>query len=1015
MSNTAVFTIVSKNYLPFARTLMQSVERSNPSYGRFVILVDKIDGYFNPDDECFTIILSNELSIRKSAWVHFKYTILELNTAVKASAIEYLTKKYDIDRLVYFDPDIKVYLPLDDLLLQLDSNDVLLTPHLLQPIDDEFYPGEIDILRSGSYNLGFVALRINEATLRLAHWWQEKLYDHCYVDLPRGLFTDQRWMDLVPGIFPNVGIIRQPGYNVAYWNIKDRCIERGPAGYMANQQPLFFFHFSGFDPSNPSTFSKHQDRYQLWELNEITQDLVLEYAQDVLAQGYREAKTWPYAYGRFQNGVAIPDVLRRYAMDVPDVVDRVQDPFSDVGYREFTDYWTALVPDPFGKLSPITRLGLFIYNERVDLQRHAPDLFGSGLVPYLDWFAEWADREYDFDDGLMAPIRAQRLRVLATQEEAAASQTRNGNRWSERSTARVAQQLETLPAPVAALLKSRNDPIIDRLADTGSDPGFLLQWINQRASDASPLTRLAILIYDRRPDLQHLFPNVHGTDLVRFSRWLVSYGVIEFQLSEHLVAPIWEALNNPERYSGVLDRVFHKTFTRIYILSMWSGFFVQALRSVGNPRLALQPFLQNAASALPLPEGEISSSDGAKTNSQAATIYISTGAARTIGRRVGRQSPLGVNIIGYLHSEMGVGEGSRRLADAAKSVGLPVSLNNYSVGCLSRKQDSRHGIDNQFTYDINIFVVNADQTDVLFENIEKRHYEDKYNIGYWNWELDEFPESWTSAFGRYDEIWVPSTFTLDSVCRKATVPVLRIPYGIEVQVPEGSLRGGLDIPSNRFMFLSFCDVLSVNKRKNPEGVISAFRKVANEVKDCHLVLKINNGRLFPDVVGRLQKECAGSDITIIDETWSRKSVNALIASCDCLVSLHRSEGFGFTIAEAMYLGKPVITTAYSSNLDFTLAHNSLLIAYHLVAIGPDGAPYPANGRWAEPNIDSAADAMIRLREDPVLRDRIGREGQRYIRENFSLQDSGTMMLRRLERILGKRDEVDDVGELSTHA
>jgi glycosyltransferase involved in cell wall biosynthesis len=994
---------------------MQSVERHNPSYQRFVILVDTIDGYIKPGDEPFTIILSSDLAIPHSSWVHFKYTILELNTAVKPYAIEHLAKKYDIARIVYFDPDIKVYRPLDELILELDSSDLLLTPHLLDPIDDECYPNEIDILRSGSFNLGFVALRINEGTIRLARWWQEKLYDHCYVDLARGLFTDQRWMDLVPGLFPNIKIIREPGYNVAYWNIKQRHVEHNTDGYTVNKQPLFFFHFSGLDPSNPGAFSKHQDRYQLSELTDTTRGIVLEYSENVLAEGYRDAKTWPYAYGTFQNGSAIPDVLRRYAMDVPDVVDRVHDPFSDVGYREFVEYWTALVPDLSGKPSPITRLALFIYNERVDLQKHAPDIFGSGLVPYLDWFAEWADHEYKLDEELMAPIRAQRLRVLATLEATAASQSGNGAGWSERSAARVTQQLETLPAAVAALLKGRNDPVIGRLADPDSDPGFLLEWINERARDESPLTRLAMLIYDDRPDLQRKFPDVHGKHLVRFSRWLVSYGVFEFRLSEYLVSPIWSALNNSERYSGIFDRASQKSVTRLYILSMWLGFVTRALRSFGNPILAFGPFFERASNALPLFEVKSTSNEESRPVFPASPTHGIAAANKATVRKAISDSPMGVNIVGYLHSEMGVGEGSRRLADAAKSVGLPVSLNNYSVGCLSRKEDSRHGVDNQFLYDVNVFVVNADQTDVLFGNIEKRHYYGKYNIGCWNWELDEFPERWESAFGRYDEIWVPSTFTLDSVSQKSTIPVVRIPYGVEVQVPVGSQRGSLGLPSDKFIFLSFCDLLSVLKRKNPEGVIEAFRKVADQASNCHLVLKINNGRLFPEVVGRLLRECAGSDITIIDETWARESVNALIAACDCLVSLHRSEGFGFTIAEAMYLGKPVVTTAYSANLDFTNVYNSLLVDYHLVAIGQDGAPYPANGRWAEPDIHCAAEAMLRMYQDPLLRHRIASAGEKYIRENFSIKASGTMMLRRLQKIFGKSGAADDAGELSTHA
>ncbi len=209
--NTSVLTIVSKNYLPFARSLMRSVERHNPSYRRFVILSDAVDGCFDPASEPFTTILSSDLPIHENRWLFFKYSILELNTAIKPYALEHLANNYGASRIVYLDPDIKVYGSLERLLGQLDSSDILLAPHLLDPIDDGFVPAELDILRAGAYNLGFIAVKTNSNTTRFLRWWQDKLLNHCYIDLDHGLFTDQRWMDLAAGMFPNVAIVRDPG------------------------------------------------------------------------------------------------------------------------------------------------------------------------------------------------------------------------------------------------------------------------------------------------------------------------------------------------------------------------------------------------------------------------------------------------------------------------------------------------------------------------------------------------------------------------------------------------------------------------------------------------------------------------------------------------------------------------------------------------------------------------------------------------------------------------------------
>src|SRR5262245_20700770 len=188
---TAVCTIIAKNYLPYARVLMQSLRRWAPEMRRFAILVDRVDGYFDPLGEDFEIILSEDIPIPQSRWFHFKYSVLELSTAIKPFALEFLFEKYSLESICYFDPDIKVYNHLGLLSSALHSHSIVLTPHLTGVRQDDRRPSELDILRAGAYNLGFIGLRACPETRQFLKWWQDRLYDQCVVDLAEGLFVDQ--------------------------------------------------------------------------------------------------------------------------------------------------------------------------------------------------------------------------------------------------------------------------------------------------------------------------------------------------------------------------------------------------------------------------------------------------------------------------------------------------------------------------------------------------------------------------------------------------------------------------------------------------------------------------------------------------------------------------------------------------------------------------------------------------------------------------------------------------------
>lgn len=323
----AACTIIAKNYLPFARVLASSWNRYHPGAPLFVLLLDSPAGYFAAEKEGFKSVLVTELDIPNLNGFLFKYTILEASTAVKPYFLRYLFRHYSVEKLLYLDPDILLFGALDDLSNRLHNADVLLTPHLLSPLpNDGRRQTDHDILKSGTYNLGFIGLRNGITAQRLLQWWTGKVYHNCLVSLENNLFVDQRWMDLVPGMFDGVEIVRDPGYNMAYWNLHERSVTLGDP-VMVNGRPLHFFHFSGFDATRPSIVSKHQDRFQMGDIGD-TAKLYLGYRELLMENGWDEVRGWKYDHNFFANGVPIPEAARRYYWSLGPRADQYGNPFE---------------------------------------------------------------------------------------------------------------------------------------------------------------------------------------------------------------------------------------------------------------------------------------------------------------------------------------------------------------------------------------------------------------------------------------------------------------------------------------------------------------------------------------------------------------------------------------------------------------------------------------------------------------------------------------------------------------
>jgi len=362
----------------------------------------------------------------------------------------------------------------------------------------------------------------------------------------------------------------------------------------------------------------------------------------------------------------------------------------------------------------------------------------------------------------------------------------------------------------------------------------------------------------------------------------------------------------------------------------------------------------------------------------------------------------GVNLIGYARAEMGIGESCRIAARNLDAAGIPFGIINFTGTNSARMSDLSwsHKEVKDPVHDINLVHLNAEQMIEIYTEYGPKLFNDRYTIGYWHWELPDFPDRWMTSFSLVDEVWVPSRFVADSIAEKSPVPVVRMPHSVQVDITSPRDRAYFGLPANPFLLLCMFDLNSYQARKNPQAVIEAFKTAFHDRRtDVGLVLKINGGTNNQKDLRTLQDSVRDyENIYVIAETLTRNDTNALMDVVDSYISLHRSEGFGLGLAESMYLGKPVIGTAWSGNIDFMTPFNSCLVNYRLVQLGATYGPYEAYQYWAEPDIEHAAYYMRKLVEDRDYYKKISRAGRKDIMENLSPEVVGAQIKKRISYI-----------------
>lgn len=878
MSDVAVYTIVSGKHFDMAKTLMSSVASFNPGVDMYVLLVEEeypLDFFAEP---YFSTVPVSQLDLPERRRLFFQYGPHEMCCSLKPFAMEWLlAKKYK--KVIYFDADICLYSSLSDVISRLDTYDALVTPHITCPLDDQFLPDNLVILQAGTFNAGFLAVRATDAVYRFIQWSKARLLEHCYRD--RRLFytsTDQKWLNLVPALFPEFHVDCSPGLNVAYWNLPHRNITRGGSGFYSNGEPLLFFHFSGFVPSDPPLFSRYDTRFRSSGLPDAVQEIARDYAQRRHENGFGKYSDWKYSFDYFSDKTTyVAPIIRAIYRRNESIRELFgDDPFDMDRDPGFCDSYNKAV---FGANNPLTLTALEIYKSDSSLQRLFPGLNRGNTRTFAAWFLTRVAHEYLLDTMFTEPIR---------------------------------QHVASHPYSAHKRLVAKG---FDKISAG-------LKFVVDRGADSAERSQLLVA-------------------------------------GKRLSPGFAEGVFQPSRIvSNLLGKVRARVQveTRRKVLSWFLKTWVEAYAS----------FLEQQ-------------------------------------RRDERDLQPAANLLGDVHGELGLGEGARSTLRAAKAGSIRVNVLPFHKGLMSPLGEALEDVPAQVDlslYRTNILHVNPDHLHHVLLFKGARFLAGHYNIGYWVWEMGRFPCAWDHARDFFDEIWTASTFCQDVFSRELAVPVVRIPHCVEPVIPEGIGRTDLGLPEKGTIFLTMADMYSTPERKNPVGAIDAFlRAFGPKPRDTYLVVKLSNSFYRPDAMDLIHKYCdKNSSIILMDSHLSRPEVNALIHTCDCLVSLHRAEGFGLPIAEAMFMGKPVIATGWSGNMDFMNITNSFPVKFTIVENPRDVGPYKAGNFWADPDLDHAAELMYHVASNNEHARSIGEHGAREIRENFSCERVGGLIRDRLIKI-----------------
>ncbi len=971
-------TIVSKNYISCARVLADSFLLNHPGSKFYVVLVDKNDGYIDPDQENFELLELQDIRIPRIDIFPYQYNILELNTAVKPFALKQLLETEELDKLAYIDPDITVYQALDKVWDNLEDHSIVITPHMREPFNDTAHPSELGIIQSGTYNLGFIGLRNNSDAIKLLNWWSERLYLNCVVDIPRGLFTDQKWIDLVPAYFEKTYILRCPSYNIAYWNLHERTLTVKNSKYFVDGEPLSFFHFSGYDPRKPYLLSKHQNRHDISESHALTA-ICNDYASRLFKHGLSETKKWPYAFKILPNGVdntnEINKVVRRC------IEQHISFPSPTNEVEEFCEFLLKPNRRIFGtQTSPIFHA---VLDSRPDVVSHYQNAFNDANDP---GFRSWLNGSGAVEMRLSKLIYG-REHILELKNPVIKIadiyfsrpdilNAYNNAFRSESSFEKLVLWLENYGIKEYKDL-SKND--IDQFLNARNGLHKILALYFQRGDLQKIFLDLPTEqgINKYRAWLLHNLPtlpaNINESDIEFFSVWakcnsdtlLKSVAAYNIEIRERLggVPNVFKLV----KLHQILNSVNIEISRRDLLEWLITEFMVSPrehllihYRSSRELQYLFSDAFENNSSTLNLVDNLV-------RGTELETVIDVTWLQELRSELdINCEKIESINVVGYFDAATGMGESSRSMLLTASKTGKKVcqlTLPNVYTDrvCLDVPLNGLLYGYPSWEAQLTIVVANADST-VEANKFLPAHYIGGKKVGYWVWETEELPKKWTNFAGYYDEIWTASKYCKAAIEKTIDKPVKVIPHVLQHSgIVEGATREEFSLPSDKVIFAYYFDQKSVIERKNPADLISVFNKTFGDRDDVMLLIKVNSSTPGHFEYERLKFK-SGPNVVWLEETYSREKLQRLTSVIDIYVSLHRSEGFGLTCAEAIAAEKYVIASKYSGNLEFMNEAQHYLVEGEVVELARSYGPYKKGQKWFQFDMEIASDLLRNLYE-----------------------------------------------------
>ncbi|HPG94622.1 MAG TPA: glycosyltransferase [Dokdonella sp.] len=771
-----------------AKVLLESARRHHPQARLYLCLADEpVDGveHFYPED-C-EVVRGDALGVPDFRDLAFRYEVMEFNTALKPFMILHLLARGH-GNVIYLDPDIEIFAPLTPVLELLDRGaSFVLTPHLTRPAERDAYPDDLGIMRAGVYNLGFLGVGASEETDRILRWWARRLRFECVNEQDRGLFVDQKFMDLVPGFAGGARVLRNTACNVAYWNLHQRELTQSDGNWYVDGEPLCFFHFSGINARDPSRLSKYTLAFQGEQCPPALCSLIAHYVDRLRANGHGTVPNGTYAYARFASGTPIPERVRQM-------------------YRDSHLAWCN--GDPF--------------------------------------------ESYE----------------------------------------------EFLHLPSAPRIGSSRHPI-----------SHLMRYVHLRD-----------------PQLRAMFDLGTSEGVVNYSKWYLRHATTLIR-DRRLVEP-------------VAIRIGHADSREVR--------------------------------------------------------------RKPPAKRTGSEPD--VNVIGYLRLALGIGEAGRQLLRAISAAG--VGARGLPVQFGSRSTANDHSMDALFDQaalaPIQIFNINADQLPSTLVHLQGVLREDSYRIIMPFWELEEFPQPWLAAFDQVDEVWAPTRFIQSMLTHKLDKPVIHMPLPLGIEQPPPCERAAFGLPDETFLFFFAFDFFSFVERKNPLGLVRAYKKAFGsgaEGSRTKLVIKTLNAEIVPEQSRALRDALRDDpDVIVIERTLSREETLQLVAACDAVVSLHRSEGLGLLLVEAMALGKPVIATDYSATTEFLSSQTGWPVDFDLVRVAEGEYPFHEGQSWARPDENHAAWQMRQVLRNPAEAARRAMAARALLQHEFGAETCAARLLERLDEL-----------------